>query len=366
MDISLKYLEIFHSVVVTGSITKASQRVGLSQPTISQQLSRLEEVLKVQLIIRNRSGQIAMTPAGEFWFRASEEMLCRMHATVSEHRERFSQSNLLIRLGVTPALRGTFTSAAARIAQEETAFAKFELVYALNSLELAEMLRLHQIDLAIVAARSISSDLNSFACSELYEDRMLWAVPASVSEDDIRAALRNPQNPGDLNPLLRQYVEIDAAVPTRGSSDDWYRNYLPFARPAFSAQTFASSVELVAEGLGTCHTPRSLMPNLGQRTLGKIRVYELPLRRDTAVLAMRKHLLSHPSYAQLFHGITEFCHSRYETEMAQIEASSFADMMDKDTRMPPPATRLSGRSDRAVTPQQSGRRKPAAVGAGDL
>ena len=42
MDITLKQLQIFQAVVVAGSITKASRRVGLSQPSISQQLAKLE------------------------------------------------------------------------------------------------------------------------------------------------------------------------------------------------------------------------------------------------------------------------------------------------------------------------------------
>src|SRR5690554_3280226 len=41
-DITLKQLEIFNAVVVAGSITKASRRIDLSQPSISQQLAKFE------------------------------------------------------------------------------------------------------------------------------------------------------------------------------------------------------------------------------------------------------------------------------------------------------------------------------------
>ena len=64
MDITLKQLQIFQAVVVAGSITKASRRVGLSQPSISQQLGKLEEKLGAQLIERNRTGIISLTPSG--------------------------------------------------------------------------------------------------------------------------------------------------------------------------------------------------------------------------------------------------------------------------------------------------------------
>ncbi len=62
MDITLKQLQIFQAVVVAGSITKASRRVGLSQPSISQQLGKLEEKLGAQLIQRNRTGIISLHP----------------------------------------------------------------------------------------------------------------------------------------------------------------------------------------------------------------------------------------------------------------------------------------------------------------
>ena len=59
MDITLKQLQIFRAVVIAGSITKASRRVGLSQPSISQQLAKMEERLGTQLINRNRTVLIA-------------------------------------------------------------------------------------------------------------------------------------------------------------------------------------------------------------------------------------------------------------------------------------------------------------------
>ena len=64
MDFTFRQLEIFRAVVVSGSITKASHRIGLSQPSISQQLAKLEDSLGVQLVNRNRTGSVSLTPAG--------------------------------------------------------------------------------------------------------------------------------------------------------------------------------------------------------------------------------------------------------------------------------------------------------------
>ena len=327
MDITFKQLEIFRWVVVAGSITKASHRVGLSQPSISQQLAKLEETLDVQLIIRNRTGLVSMTPAGEFWFKASEDMLGRMANTMSEHNQRFKHSSVVLRLGATPVLRGRFTAAAARIAQSAPGFVKFELVYDLNSSALVEQLRMHQINFAIVAEQAILNDQLSFAVSRLFEDKIAWAVPSSISDDELRAMLNPPSATTRINPVLKNYIEIEATVPTRASSDDWYRNYLPLATATFTAPTFAASIELVAGSLGTCHVPFSLLPNLSQSTLNKIKLFRINGMNRTAVLAMRKHLLTHAAYAHIFHELTAYCRNEYLEAMHQDQIPSFDDLL---------------------------------------
>ncbi len=327
MEVTFKQLEIFRWVVVAGSITKASHRIGLSQPSISQQLAKLEETLDVQLIIRNRTGLVSMTPAGEFWFKASEDILARMASALSDHEKRFKHSSVVLRLGATPILRGHFTTAAARIAQSAPGFVKFELVYDLNSGALVEQLRMHQINFAIVAESAILGDQSSFAISKLYEDKIAWAVPACVPDDDIRAALDPYGDPAKINPILRNYIEIDRAVPTRAPSDDWYRNFLPQATPTFSAPTFAASIELVAGDLGTCHVPVSLLPNLSQTTLQSVKLFRLKGMNRIVVLAMRKHLLTHGAYAHIFNELTNYCRTEYVAAMHEEQIPCFEDML---------------------------------------
>ena len=315
MDITFKQLEIFRWVVVAGSITKAAHRIGPSQPTISQQLAKLEETLDVQLIIRNRTGSVTMTPAGEYWFKASEDILGRMAIAMSDHEKRFRHSSVLLRLGATPVLRGAFTAAAARIAQSAPGFVKFELVYDINSHNLVEQLRMHQINFAIVAEPAILNDQLSFAISRLFEDKMVWVVPASLSDDELRRALLPGSDFSKGHPILGSYIEIDASVPTRAASDDWYRTHLPHATPSFLAPTFAASVELVAGGLATCHAPISLLPNLSEATLGQIKLFRIAGMNRFAVLAMRKHLLTHAAYAHIFNRLTDFCRTEYQAAM---------------------------------------------------
>ena len=52
MGFTIHQLEVFQAVVITGSFTKAGARIGVSQSSISQQLSNLEEYLGISLVIR--------------------------------------------------------------------------------------------------------------------------------------------------------------------------------------------------------------------------------------------------------------------------------------------------------------------------
>lgn len=59
-----KLLRQFKVVCDIKNITKASEAIGISQPTLTQNLNRLEKSLGVTLLIRNKNG-IELTPAGE-------------------------------------------------------------------------------------------------------------------------------------------------------------------------------------------------------------------------------------------------------------------------------------------------------------
>jgi len=311
MDITLKQLQIFRAVVIAGSITKASRRVGLSQPSISQQLAKLEERLGTQLINRNRTGSVSLTPSGEYWFKFSDDLLRKFDQAIDEHEKRYVDSRIFLRMGVSPTLRGRFLSAAARIASEESGFAKFEMTFGMTSGELVEQLRLHQLNCVIVNDESLAEDRTSFSIATLFRDPLLLAVPASVPQAMVEKALAKGAKPSLLDPALTRYVEIDANVPMRPVSDAWYRGHLPYATPAFSAMTYAAAIDIVSEGLATAHTPQSLLPSLPSSVRSRLRVYALPGMDRTIVLAMPRHLMTLPGYANIFKRLTDFCRNEY-------------------------------------------------------
>ena len=324
MNITFHQLEIFEAVVISGSLTKASRALQLSQPSISQQLYKLEENLGVQLIIRNREGSSKLTPAGEYWHKVSAEILEHMDTVTKVHEETYLTSNVKISLGVTPNLRGNFISSAARIAQEQEHYLKFELVTAESSARLVEKLRLHKINCAVVSDTDLIEDAASYKITKLFEDQIAWVVPSAVSNQDIRDAIQLVKVPKDKNPVLRRYVDVAQQMFTKHGARYWFSINLPESVASFSTPSFVAAVDLVAAGLATSTVALSLVPNLSSSVLRKVKFFEIEGTRINAVLAVRKHLMSHSSYAHFHNQLVEYCRDEYWPAMKSLKMEKFS------------------------------------------
>ncbi|ATJ90245.1 LysR family transcriptional regulator [Acetobacter senegalensis] len=64
MRYTLRQLEYFIAAGECGSITVASERIAISQPSISTAISHLEKELGVQLFVRQHAHGLSLTPAG--------------------------------------------------------------------------------------------------------------------------------------------------------------------------------------------------------------------------------------------------------------------------------------------------------------
>ena len=324
MNITFHQLEIFETVVISGSLTNASRALQLSQPSISQQLYKLEENLGVQLIIRNREGSSKLTPAGEYWHKVSAEILEHMDTVTKVHEETYLTSNVKISLGVTPNLRGNFISSAARIAQEQEHYLKFELVTAESSARLVEKLRLHKINCAVVSDTDLIEDAASYKITKLFEDQIAWVVPSTVSNQDIKDAIQLVKVPKDKNPVLRRYVDVAQQMFTKHGARDWFSINLPESVASFSTPSFVAAVDLVAAGLATSTVALSLVPNLSSSVLRKVKFFEIEGTRINAVLAVRKHLMSHSSYAHFHNQLVEYCRDEYWPAMKSLKMEKFS------------------------------------------
>jgi len=70
-------LKIFHAVAESGSFTKATSVLNLSQSAISRQIQSLEYTLKTQLFERHARG-LSLTENGEYLFKTAHEVILKL------------------------------------------------------------------------------------------------------------------------------------------------------------------------------------------------------------------------------------------------------------------------------------------------
>ena len=86
MSIEVRHLRYFLAVAELLHFTQAAERVGTAQPSLSQQIQSLEEMLGVELFRRSKR-RVELTPAGEAFIPEARLVLLQLERAVYRARE---------------------------------------------------------------------------------------------------------------------------------------------------------------------------------------------------------------------------------------------------------------------------------------
>jgi DNA-binding transcriptional LysR family regulator len=103
LAIELRHLRYFVAVADTGSFTHAAERMFIAQPTISQQIRRLEEFVGTRLLQRRREG-LQLTKAGAVLLDASRTVLSLVDHEVNRTRQAAGLGRPRLRVVLPPEL----------------------------------------------------------------------------------------------------------------------------------------------------------------------------------------------------------------------------------------------------------------------
>jgi LysR family transcriptional regulator, cyn operon transcriptional activator len=101
--LEIRHLRYFLAVAEAGSFSRAADRLGVSQPNISQQLRDLEVALRVPLLQRHGK-RILLTPAGHIFEEHARSLLHRLEDLLRELTIEPGQMRGSLHLGVVPIL----------------------------------------------------------------------------------------------------------------------------------------------------------------------------------------------------------------------------------------------------------------------
>jgi len=299
MDFSLKQLKVLHAIKTSGSIAKAQKLTGMSQPGISHHLSKLEERFGMQLLKRGRGVETELTPEGYYWADIAQRILLTLDEAEKKFSDEFLNNDLAITFGVTPSFRGRFSEVVSMVASQLNNLRYFEISVEKDSETLVASLNNHLIDMAVVSESSVIGHEHSYYLEPLFNDKVLWALPQSVSDQEILEVLNCPSKKQIEFPI-KKYVEVSGIQTWNVLTRNWYSQNIHNSKPFFRTGNYPTALEIVSGGFATCHAPSITVPYISDIFKSKLKFVDINLHSRKAVLAMPKHLRSIPIFKNFF------------------------------------------------------------------
>jgi DNA-binding transcriptional LysR family regulator len=101
--LELRHLRYFVALADAGNFTRAAEKIFIAQPTLSQQIRRLEEIVGTPLLQRRREG-LRLTPAGRALLDGSRNVLALADQAVDRTRQAAGLGRPRLRVVMPPGL----------------------------------------------------------------------------------------------------------------------------------------------------------------------------------------------------------------------------------------------------------------------
>lgn len=259
---SLHQLRIFWAVAHSDSLTKASKLLGLTQPSLSQHLAKLEKSLGTRVFKRGGS-KLELTDAGAFLMRRAELILAEVDETQAGLRQFATGEHGSISIGAPNSIaRLLVPSVYAKVAKQYSALDID--VHEVAPAEAINLLYGRRLHIALIARASIAGASLSFHQSEIISDPYVLAVPKGLSLGGISDPERELAEPERR--ILNSCIQFSFGTLHTQRVAEWYRRTLPRHRLVAQTRTYDMALSLVEAGVGVALVP-ALAAYIGQDSL---------------------------------------------------------------------------------------------------
>ncbi len=187
----LRQLEYFHMASRMRNITRAAERLGVSQPNITVAIKKLETELGVQLFDRSQK-QLCLTPEGEVFLSGIDRALHHINDAILEVNDYKDLQKGSIKIGIPP-MMGAYMFP--RIFSDfRRLYAHLDVfLYEDGSMNIRNQLEHDELDFGIIIISDMEHSLDLLPMSK---NQLMACVPANsylvekgfVSPDDIASS----------------------------------------------------------------------------------------------------------------------------------------------------------------------------------
>jgi len=216
LAIELRHLRYFVAVAEAGSFTRAAERMFIAQPTLSQQIRRLEQIVGTRMLQRRRDG-LRLTTAGEVLLDAARTVLSLVDHEVNRARQAAGLGRQRLRVVVPPGLPDAIAVEAASALRSAAAAAGVEIAWLETPLD---------AEFSPILQRRADAGLGWLTASPGALPAPLDAMSLGEFEPDVWVASRHPaarHGTISLGDLARMDVMHGSRRAEPGTYDSWTR-----------------------------------------------------------------------------------------------------------------------------------------------
>lgn len=290
MTITLAQLRTFWAVANGPSLTRAAKQLGLTQPSLSQQIAKLEHEAGGRLFDR-ANNQLVLTDAGRFLLRKAEAILAELdEAEVGLAEYRLGRRGR-IGLGALASLARSLVPDAWRRALLKVPDLELD-VHELAPSEAVEQLYGRNIQIALISAYSIAANRISFNKVEIGSDGYALAVPRGLALAGVADLDRDLD--AESARVLNRCIQFNFGNAHTRRNEEWYRRVLPGHEIVAQCRTYEVALAMVEAGLGVALVPL-LTTVQGGRRLFDVDLYPAPgFERPIVALVPPQYLRVQP------------------------------------------------------------------------
>lgn len=269
----------FKTVIETGNITKAAEKLNISQPALTMKLKTLEKQLGVELLIRSKSG-VLPTKAGDILYEYSKNISVSSKNLRIKLEELKNTYQSTLKIGMIDNVGLTFTSHIYKSFLNQ--FPNLELnLFIDNTTRLMNMVEDDKLDFAIIASPSKKHskliNIRPFAKENLYlvgTQRFVKKFSKNDKSQQIEFIAYNKE--AHTHKMISQELEI---------------NNIRVKYIAYSTSPQAM-LALVEQGLGAAVLPENILKeSLIRKKIFRIDLTGANFERRLSIVHSNKHYL---------------------------------------------------------------------------